>query len=131
MAAPYVNGEFPTRALVYQDGALVAPDVASDLAELQLAYRQLWGKRLVTRRSYMELGKPGDIQEDSQYGANYQAAHGISWFEEPGSSPHGLGRAVDFDVVLGSPQHEWLQQNAGFYNWQPSTTPEQGHYVHP
>lgn len=130
MAASYLNGQWPAHALTYQDGASVDPAVAADLGQLQVAYKQTWGKRLGTKRSYMPLGKPGDITPATLYGARYSAEQGSNYFDEPEDSPHGYGRAVDFDVIPGSTQDEWLQQQAPAYNWIPNTTPEQGHYVH-
>lgn len=128
MAASYLNGTYPNSALVWQDGAQVDPRVQTDLAQLQVAFKNQFGKRLATTRSYMDLGHPGSINPKDQYGARYVMSTGGPFFDKPGSSPHGLGLAVDFDVT--DEQALWLEQNAAQYNWFPGDSGEPDHYEH-
>jgi D-alanyl-D-alanine carboxypeptidase len=42
------------------------------------------------------------------------------WAAMPGTSEHGLGRAVDLCGGIesfGSPAHLWMKQNAPLYGW--------------
>lgn len=128
MAPAYLNGTYPHSALTTQGDAEIDPIVMVDLARLQGAFEKKFGTRLRTTRSYMPLGHPGSIDPANQYGARYVMSKGGPYFDKPGTSRHGTGHAVDFDVT--DEQAHWLEDNAGAYNWFPGSSDEPDHYEH-
>lgn len=110
--AEYPNGQIPVSALCPLYGApaqSLRPSAAAAFNEMSMAYAKDTGKPLCVTdsyRSYLE-----------QVAVKASRGH---WAATPGTSEHGLGRAVDLCggvESFGSPAHLWLKQNASLYGW--------------
>jgi LAS superfamily LD-carboxypeptidase LdcB len=84
-------------------------DAAISLAKLNVAYTQKFGHPMCVSDAYRTLGQQQAVKAERGYLA-----------ATPGTSVHGLGRAVDLcdDVEdFGSRTHQWLVDNAPRYGW--------------
>lgn len=108
------NGRLPSSSLAStQIGGRLRKDAAASADRLALAFYLHFGKPLVvsgplsTYRSYAE-----QVATKKKYG---------SFAAAPGTSNHGLGKAVDFGSGIAddnSAAHRWMEQNAGAYGWE-------------
>ncbi|NHA68325.1 M15 family metallopeptidase [Phycicoccus flavus] len=108
----YPNGLFPGSALCPvwgSPGERLAPDAAASFNALSKAYAAQTGTPLCVTDSYRSLSEQVSVK--STRGA---------FAATPGTSRHGLGRAVDMCggvESFGSPAHEWMRVNAPLYGW--------------
>ncbi|MDQ1287047.1 MAG: zinc D-Ala-D-Ala carboxypeptidase [Actinomycetota bacterium] len=105
------NGRLPSSLLcsLWDRKYQLRADAAISLAKLNVAYTQEFGHAICLNDAYRTLNE--------QYAV--RATRG--WFAaQPGTSTHGLGRAVDLcdDVdQAGSRTHRWMVENAPRYGW--------------
>ncbi|MBR7742334.1 D-alanyl-D-alanine carboxypeptidase family protein [Phycicoccus sp. BSK3Z-2] len=108
----FANGLFPSSALCpvwRQPGERLSPEAAASFNALSKAYAAQTGTPLCVTDSYRSL--PEQVAIKGSHG--HMAA-------TPGTSRHGLGRAVDLCGGVqdfGSPAHQWMRQNAPLYGW--------------
>ncbi len=129
-ATMYPNGMMPASALCplwSAPGQQLAPAAAASFNALSQAYAAQTGVPLCVTDSYRSL--------QGQFSAKVR--HG-RFAATPGTSKHGLGRALDMCggvQSFGTPAHRWMRQNAPLYGWfHPSwadaggRTPEPWHF---
>jgi zinc D-Ala-D-Ala carboxypeptidase len=109
--AKYANGQLPKTALctLWDGKHQLRADAAISLAKLNVAYTQEFGHPLCVSDAYRTLGQQYAVKAERGYLA-----------ATPGTSVHGLGRAVDLCggvEEFGSPTHQWLVDNAPRYGW--------------
>ena len=110
--AVYPNGMIPPSGLCPIWGApgeRLAPAAAASFNALSKAYAAQTGIPLCITDSYRSL--PDQISIKAKRGR---------FAATPGTSRHGLGRAVDLCGGVqdfGSPAHQWMRQNAPLYGW--------------
>ena len=108
----YPNGMAPASALCPLWGApgeSLAPDAAASFNALSKAYAAQTGSPLCVTDSYRSL--PEQISVKATRGR---------FAATPGTSKHGLGRALDLCGGVqdfGSAAHRWMRQNAPLYGW--------------
>jgi len=108
----YANGQIPASALCplsFATGAELRCDATAAIEQLNVAYRQQFGTDLVISDSYRSYS--------SQVACRRTKG---SLCAVPGTSNHGLGKAVDLGggaQSFGTTQHNWLVANAGAYGW--------------
>lgn len=111
-AGVHPNGLFPQSALcpLWQaPGERLAPGAAAAFDALSQAYAAQTGAPLCVTDSYRSLAE--------QY--SVKATHG-RFAATPGTSRHGLGRALDLCGGVqdfSSPAHRWMKVNAPLYGW--------------
>ncbi|MGL5859817.1 MAG: D-alanyl-D-alanine carboxypeptidase family protein [Phycicoccus sp.] len=106
------NGLFPDTALCplwRAPGERLAPRAAAAFNALSQAYAAQTGTPLCVTDSYRSLSEQYSIKaKRGRFAAT------------PGTSRHGLGRALDLCggvQQFGSPAHLWMKQNAPLYGW--------------
>ncbi|MGV8977847.1 MAG: M15 family metallopeptidase [Cellulomonas sp.] len=108
----YANGRIPASALcelTFAAGAELRCDAAAAIEQLDVAYRGQFGTDLVISDSYRPYA--------SQIACLRTKG---SLCAVPGTSNHGLGKAVDLGggaQSFGTAQHRWLLANAATYGW--------------
>ncbi|GAA4405307.1 hypothetical protein GCM10023168_18880 [Fodinibacter luteus] len=108
----YPNGLFPASALCPLWGApgeMLSPAAAAAFNALSKAYAAQTGEPLCITDSYRSLA--GQISAKARHGA---------FAATPGTSRHGLGRALDMCGGVqdfSSPAHRWMKQNGPLYGW--------------
>lgn len=108
----YPNGRVPASArcgLYGDDEESLRPRAAAAFNALSMAYAKQTGKPLCVTDSYRSL--------DEQ--VRVKASRG-RWAATPGTSEHGLGRAVDLCGGVerfGSAAHRWMVANAPRFGW--------------
>jgi hypothetical protein len=107
----YANGQLPKSAMctLWDGKHQLRADAAISLAKLNVAYTQKFGHPMCVSDAYRTLGQQQAVKAERGYLA-----------ATPGTSVHGLGRAVDLcdDVEdFGSRTHQWLVDNAPRYGW--------------
>jgi D-alanyl-D-alanine carboxypeptidase len=108
----YPNGMFPSSALCPLWGApgeRLAPGAAASFNALSKAYASQSGVPLCVTDSYRSLA--GQIATKATRGR---------FAATPGTSRHGLGRALDLCGGVqdfSSPAHRWMKQNGPLYGW--------------
>ncbi len=108
----FPNGQFPDSALCPVWGApgeQLAPGAAAAFSAMSQAYAAQTGTPLCITDSYRSYGEQISVK----------ATRG-AFAAVPGTSRHGLGRAVDLCGGVedfGSAAHHWLRQNAPLYGW--------------
>ncbi|HEX5332780.1 MAG TPA: D-alanyl-D-alanine carboxypeptidase family protein [Cellulomonas sp.] len=108
----YANGRIPASALcelTFAPGAELRCDAAAAIEQLNVAYREKFGSDLVISDSYRSYS--------SQVACRRTKG---SLCAVPGTSNHGLGKAVDLGggaQSFGTTQHNWLVANAATYGW--------------
>jgi hypothetical protein len=105
------NGQLPSRALctLWDGKHQLRADAAVSLAKLNVAYEQAFGHPMCVSDAYRSLNQQYAVKAERGYLA-----------AQPGTSVHGLGRAVDLcdDVEnFGSQTHQWMVENAPRYGW--------------
>lgn len=106
----YSNGNLPGSALALIPGTnqYIAVDLLPQVNALRAAFRAHFGKNLRVTDGYRSLA--GQVAARNRYLAG-KGAYAVP----PGTSNHGLGRAIDFGSnvnVLNSPEHKWMVANA-------------------
>lgn len=110
--AVYPNGMIPPsgRCPIWgAPGQSLAPAAAASFNAMSKAYAAQTGIPLCVTDSYRSL--PDQISIKAKRGR---------FAATPGTSRHGLGRAVDLCGGVqdfGSPAHRWMRQNAPLYGW--------------
>lgn len=110
--ATYPNGQIPPSALCPLLGApeeSLRPDAAAAFNAMSKAYQRDTGNVLCVTDSYRSYAEQVVTKQDKGM-----------WAAAPGSSNHGLGKAVDLCGGVnsfGHPAHAWMQQNAPLYGW--------------
>jgi len=108
----YPNGLIPSSALCpiwRAPGESLSPAAAAGFNAMSKAYAAQTGIPLCITDSYRSL--PDQISIKAKRGR---------FAATPGTSRHGLGRAVDLCGGVqdfGSPAHQWMRQNAPLYGW--------------
>jgi LAS superfamily LD-carboxypeptidase LdcB len=90
-------------------GESLSPGAAASFSAMSKAYAAQTGVPLCITDSYRSL--PDQISIKVKRGR---------FAATPGTSHHGLGRAVDLCGGVqdfGSPAHQWMRQNAPLYGW--------------
>ena len=111
-SAVYPNGLIPASGLCPVWGApgeSLSPGAAASFSAMSKAYAAQTGVPLCITDSYRSL--PDQISIKAKRGR---------FAATPGTSHHGLGRAVDLCggvQSFGSPAHQWMRQNAPLYGW--------------
>jgi zinc D-Ala-D-Ala carboxypeptidase len=105
------NGQLPASMLctLWDDKHQLRADAAIALAKLNVAYQQAFGHPMCISDGYRSLSQQYTVKAERGYLA-----------AQPGTSVHGLGRAVDLcDGVqtFGSRTHQWMVDNAPRYGW--------------
>jgi hypothetical protein len=110
--ATYPNGMIPASGLCPVWGApgeSLSPAAAASFSAMSKAYAAQTGTALCITDSYRSL--PDQVSIKAKRGR---------FAATPGTSRHGLGRAVDLCGGVqdfGSPAHQWMRQNAPLYGW--------------
>ncbi len=108
----YGNGQIPPGALcplLGAPGESLRPEAAAAFSTMSAAYQRDTGNTLCVTDSYRSYGEQVVTKADR---GMFAAA--------PGSSNHGLGKALDLCGGVndfGHPAHQWMQQNAPLYGW--------------
>lgn len=108
----YGNGQIPPGALcplLGAPGESLRPEAAATFTTMSTAYQRDTGNTLCVTDSYRSYGEQVVTKADR---GMFAAA--------PGSSNHGLGKALDLCGGVndfGHPAHQWMQQNAPLYGW--------------
>ncbi len=111
-SATYPNGLFPGSALCPVWGApgeQLSPRAAAAFSAMSQAYAAQTGTPLCITDSYRSYAQQISVK----------ASRG-RFAATPGTSRHGLGRAVDLCGGVddfGSAAHHWMRQNAPLYGW--------------
>ncbi|MFF2268982.1 D-alanyl-D-alanine carboxypeptidase family protein [Cellulosimicrobium cellulans] len=106
------GGRVPDSALAaipWSPSDRVRADVLDGLVALDAAYVERFGVHLTINSSYRTYEEQAGLYDPSSPIA-----------APPGCSNHGLGFAVDLGggvQAFGTPQYEWLKQNAETYGW--------------
>jgi hypothetical protein len=110
--AEYPNGQIPVSGLcplVGDTAQMLRPAAAAAFNALSLAYQRETGSFICITDSYRSY--PEQVAVKASRG---------KWAATPGTSEHGLGRALDLCGGIndfGSPAHQWMKQNAPLYGW--------------
>ena len=110
--AEYPNGMIPASGLCAIWGAKgesLSPGAAASFNAMSKAFAAQTGVPLCVTDSYRSL--PDQISIKAKRGR---------FAATPGTSRHGLGRAVDLCGGVqdfGAPAHQWMRQNAPLYGW--------------
>lgn len=108
----YRNGQIPLEALCpvwAAPGQRLRPDAAFAFSSLSQAYAAEFGTPICITDSYRTLEEQVAVR-----------AAKPTLAAVPGTSNHGWGAATDLCggiQTFGSPQHEWMRQNAPLYGW--------------
>lgn len=108
----YPNGQIPPSGLcplLGAPGESLRPEAAASFNTMSKAYQRDTGHTLCVTDSYRSYSE--QVVTKANRG-HFAAA--------PGSSNHGLGKALDLCGGVnnfGHPAHQWMQQNAPLYGW--------------
>ncbi|MEI2775636.1 MAG: D-alanyl-D-alanine carboxypeptidase family protein [Tetrasphaera sp.] len=124
------NGQIPPSALCPLVGSadeFLIPDAAAAFNAMSKAYAEETGSFICVTDGYRSYAEQVAIK----------AIRG-PWAATPGTSEHGLGKAVDLGCGINdysNPAHLWMQRNAPLYGWfhpswaaQGGTLPEPWHW---
>lgn len=106
------NGRIPVSllpAVPWSTGHRLRPDALNELIPLDAAYKERFGRHLCITDSYRTYAEQVDV---------YARKPGLA--ARPGTSNHGLGRALDLCGGIqsfDSPEHVWLAANGPRYGW--------------
>ncbi len=110
--AEYPNGQIPAAGLcpLFGDPAQsLRPSAAAAFNAMSVAYQKDSGSPICITDSYRSYVEQVSVK----------ATKG-KWAATPGTSEHGMGRAVDLCGGIqdfGSAAHLWMKQNAPLYGW--------------
>jgi len=108
----YANGRIPASALCalsFAAGAELRCDAAAAIEQMDVAYRERFGTDLVISDSYRSYSAQLACRREKG-----------SLCATPGTSNHGLGKAVDLGggaQSFGTAAHAWLVAHAGDFGW--------------
>ncbi len=108
----YPNGRLPSAALcpLYGDPAhSLRPGAAAAFNAMSIAYEKDTGSPICVTDSYRSYAEQVMVKAEKG-----------KWAATPGTSEHGMGRAVDLCGGInsfGTPAHLWMKQNAPLYGW--------------
>ena len=108
----YPNGTIPVAGLcpLYADPTeSLRPGAAAAFNAMSIAYEKDTGSPICITDSYRSYAEQVSVKADRG-----------KWAATPGTSEHGLGRAVDLCGGIqsfGSSAHLWMKQNAPLYGW--------------
>lgn len=108
----YPNGQIPPSGMCPLFGApgeSLRPNAAAAFNSMSKAYQRDTGNLLCVTDSYRSYAEQV-ITKQNRGG----------WAAAPGTSNHGLGKALDLCGGVnnfGHPAHAWMQQNAPLYGW--------------
>ena len=108
----YPNGKIPVSALCPLFGApgeSLRPGAAAAFNAMSIAYQKDTGSPICVTDSYRSYAEQISVKEVKG-----------KWAATPGTSEHGMGRAVDLCGGInsfGTPAHLWMKQNAPLYGW--------------
>jgi hypothetical protein len=108
----YPNGQLPASALcpLYGDPAhSLRPGAAAAFNAMSIAFEKDTGSPICITDSYRSYAEQVLVKAERG-----------KWAASPGTSEHGMGRAVDLCGGInsfGSPAHLWMKQNAPLYGW--------------
>ncbi|WKV16648.1 M15 family metallopeptidase [Janibacter limosus] len=108
----YPNGQIPPGSLcplIGAPGESLRPGAAAAFNSMSKAYQRDTGNLLCVTDSYRSYAEQVVTKQNRG-----------SWAAAPGSSNHGLGKALDLCGGVnnfGHPAHAWMQQNAPLYGW--------------
>lgn len=111
-SATFPNGQIPPGALcplLGAPGESLRPEAAAAFNSMSKAYQRDTGHLLCVTDSYRSYAQ--QVVTKQQRGG---------WAAAPGTSNHGLGKALDLCGGVnnfGHPAHAWMQQNAPLYGW--------------
>lgn len=111
-SATFPNGQIPPGALcplLGAPGESLRPEAAAAFNSMSKAYQRDTGHLLCVTDSYRSYAQ--QVVTKQQRGG---------WAAAPGTSNHGLGKALDMCGGVnnfGHPAHAWMQQNAPLYGW--------------
>jgi hypothetical protein len=105
------NGRLPNSMLctLWDGDHQLRSDAAISLAKLNVAYGQQFGHPLCVSDAYRTIFAQFTVRAERG-----------GFAARPGSSKHGLGRAVDLCNGVqegGSQEHRWMLENAWRYGW--------------
>lgn len=110
--AEYPNGRIPESALCPLDGdptERLRPGGAAAFNALSKAYERDTGTPICIVDGYRSYDEQVTVKAERG-----------SWAATPGTSEHGMGRAVDLCGGIenfGTPAHLWMKQNAPLFGW--------------
>ena len=108
----YPNGQLPSRALCplwMADGESAIPSAAVAFNALSQRFAEDFGRPICVTDSYRSFSEQVAVK----------ATRGF-WAAPPGTSNHGLGKAVDLCGGInnfGTIEHLWMKQNAPLFGW--------------
>lgn len=108
----YPNGHLPASALCplwMAPDHFARPDAAAAFAALSQKFAQDFGRPICVNSSYRSYSRQVAVK----------ASHG-RWAATPGTSRHGLGKALDLCGGInnfGTIEHLWMKQNAPMFGW--------------
>lgn len=108
----YPNGQIPPSALcplLGAPGESLRPKAAAAFNAMSKAYQRDTGNLLCVTDSYRSYAEQVVTKQNRG-----------GWAAAPGTSNHGLGKALDLCGGInnfGHPAHAWMQQNAPLYGW--------------
>lgn len=108
----YPNGKIPVSALCPLFGApgeSLRPGAAAAFNAMSIAYQKDTGSPICVTDSYRSYAEQISVKEVKG-----------KWAATPGTSEHGMGRAVDLCGGInsfGTPAHLWMKQHAPLYGW--------------
>lgn len=125
------NGRIPEdelRVIPWAPREFLRADATEQLIEMNNAFKDEFGTDIAITDAYRPIAEQEHLYRTKPPG---MAA-------KPGTSIHGWALAVDLGSGInsfGTPQHEWMQRNAGDYGWvhpewasQGGSTPEAWHW---
>jgi zinc D-Ala-D-Ala carboxypeptidase len=108
----YPNGRLPASALCPLYGAAgqsLRPGAAAAFNAMSIAYEKDTGSPICVTDSYRSYAEQVMVKASRGH-----------WAATPGTSEHGMGRALDLCGGInnfGTPAHLWMKQNAPLYGW--------------
>lgn len=108
----YPNGQLPASALCplwMADGHFAIPSAAVAFNALSQSFAEDFGRPICVTDSYRSFSEQVAVK----------ATRGF-WAAPPGTSNHGLGKAVDLCGGInsfGTIEHLWMKQNAPLFGW--------------
>ncbi|ROQ05782.1 D-alanyl-D-alanine carboxypeptidase-like protein [Curtobacterium sp. PhB172] len=123
-AEDYPNGEIPTSELTYVavstnnlGNQFLLASAATAFFALSKAFQAGLNKQLTMAEAYRDLARQKYL-----YNGYITNQPGFNKAAYPGTSIHGLGRAVDFSGGVnsyGTSEKTWMNANGPTYGWQP------------
>ncbi|WP_260855633.1 M15 family metallopeptidase [Curtobacterium sp. 9128] len=123
-AGDYPNGQIPTSELTYVGDSTTGlgkqyllDDAAAAFSAMAVEFRGAIGHSLTMAEAYRDLDRQQYLYDGYKAGKP-----GFNLAATPGTSVHGLGRAVDFSGGVnsyGTAEKNWMNANGPRFGWQP------------